>query len=191
MQIADIRIGERHRKDMGDIEELARSIDEIGLLQPIVVEPDGTLIAGERRIRACLMLGWEEIPAKILYAGNKMRNGGESFQISDIGPTCEICGYPFAHIHHALPRQYGGSDDDGNLVALCPNHHAAIHFMLRVDLWLATDEGRAKLDAKPKQEVSMVLARQAFLQGCDPALGKFYRERVVAMMVRQVRDADK
>ena len=51
MRIADIRIGERHRKDMGDIEGLARSIDEIGLLHPVVVRPDGTLVAGERRIK--------------------------------------------------------------------------------------------------------------------------------------------
>jgi len=39
VRIADIRIGERHRKDMGDIEGLARSIDEIGLLHPVVVRP--------------------------------------------------------------------------------------------------------------------------------------------------------
>ena len=62
MRIADIRIGERHRKDMGDIEGLARSIDEIGLLHPVVVRPDGTLVAGERHIKACLLLGWQDIP---------------------------------------------------------------------------------------------------------------------------------
>jgi hypothetical protein len=42
-RIADITIGERHRRDMGDIEGLARSLDELGLLQPIVIQPDGTL----------------------------------------------------------------------------------------------------------------------------------------------------
>ena len=52
MRIADIQIGERHRKDMGDIEGLARSIDEIGLLHPVVVRPDGILVAGERRFWA-------------------------------------------------------------------------------------------------------------------------------------------
>jgi ParB-like chromosome segregation protein Spo0J len=66
VRIADIQIGERHRKDMGDIEGLARSIDEIGLLHPVVVRPDGTLVAGERRIKACLLLGWQDIPVTVV-----------------------------------------------------------------------------------------------------------------------------
>lgn len=66
VRIADIQIGERHRKDMGDIEGLARSIDEIGLLHPVVVRPDGMLVAGERRIKACQMLGWQDIPVTII-----------------------------------------------------------------------------------------------------------------------------
>jgi ParB-like chromosome segregation protein Spo0J len=60
--IDSIRIGERHRRDLGDIPGLARSINEIGLLHPVVVRPDGTLIAGERRIAACRMLGWQSVP---------------------------------------------------------------------------------------------------------------------------------
>ncbi len=34
--ISAIRVGERHRKDMGDIDALAASIENVGLLQPIV-----------------------------------------------------------------------------------------------------------------------------------------------------------
>jgi hypothetical protein len=37
LSIAAIRVGERHRKEMGDIDALARSISENGLLHPIVV----------------------------------------------------------------------------------------------------------------------------------------------------------
>ncbi len=51
------------------LEELARSIRERGLIQPITVRraPDGfELIAGERRVRACLEAGLERIPAYIL-----------------------------------------------------------------------------------------------------------------------------
>jgi N6-adenosine-specific RNA methylase IME4 len=62
LPIADIAVGERHRREMGDIEALARSIDAVGLLHPIVVRPDGKLIAGERRLMACKSLGWETIP---------------------------------------------------------------------------------------------------------------------------------
>lgn len=64
MQIADIRIGERFRKDMGDLDALAASIREHGLLHPPAVTEDGTLIAGHRRIQACLRLGMSTIPVR-------------------------------------------------------------------------------------------------------------------------------
>jgi hypothetical protein len=65
MPITDVKVGKRIRKDMGDIEGLADSIRELGLLQPIVVFPDGRLILGERRLRAAKLLGWKEIPVTI------------------------------------------------------------------------------------------------------------------------------
>jgi len=70
MKIADVKIGGRHRKDLGDIAGLARSIAEIGLLHPIVVKPDGTLIAGERRLAACKALGWDDIPSNTVNLEN-------------------------------------------------------------------------------------------------------------------------
>ncbi len=48
------------------LQELARSMDSNGLLQPITVRPDEDdfiLIAGERRWRAACLLGWETISA--------------------------------------------------------------------------------------------------------------------------------
>ncbi len=53
-------------RSLGDFSELAKSIAEIGILQPIVVARDMTLIAGLHRLRACESLGWEEIPAVIV-----------------------------------------------------------------------------------------------------------------------------
>jgi N6-adenosine-specific RNA methylase IME4 len=65
--IDSIIIGERHRRDLGDIEGFAARIARLGvLLQPIGVRPDGRLIWGERRLRACQLLGWTEIPARII-----------------------------------------------------------------------------------------------------------------------------
>jgi ParB family chromosome partitioning protein len=64
--IKDIIVGDRHRRDLGDVDSLARSIDQIGLLHPVVVRSDGTLVAGERRLAACQQLGWTEIPATIV-----------------------------------------------------------------------------------------------------------------------------
>lgn len=52
--------------DQKSLEELARSISRDGLVQPIVVRPDGsrfTLIVGERRWRAARIAGLADIPA--------------------------------------------------------------------------------------------------------------------------------
>ena len=48
IRIEDIDCGERVRKDLGDINALANSIREVGLLQPVVVDSDGKLIATAR-----------------------------------------------------------------------------------------------------------------------------------------------
>jgi len=66
MKISDIRIGDRSRKDLGDISSLARSIEDVGLLHPVVVNRDGMLIAGARGIAAFTLLGRrDEIPHTI------------------------------------------------------------------------------------------------------------------------------
>jgi ParB family chromosome partitioning protein len=62
LAINKIRIRDRFRKNLGDIDSLAASIDEVGLLHPIVVRPDGRLIAGERRLAACRTLGRTCVP---------------------------------------------------------------------------------------------------------------------------------
>jgi N6-adenosine-specific RNA methylase IME4 len=74
-RIADIIVGERHRKDMGDIDGLAASMADPGLgqLQEIGVTPDGTLIWGERRMRAAQILGWAEIRVRVVNIDNIAR----------------------------------------------------------------------------------------------------------------------
>jgi len=55
----------RKQFDDNSIKELANSIKEKGLLQPIIVRKVGDkylIIAGERRYRACKLLGMEKIP---------------------------------------------------------------------------------------------------------------------------------
>lgn len=52
---------ERFREDYGEIEQLAVSIQRYGLFHPIVVDRELNLIAGERRLRAHIALGIDEI----------------------------------------------------------------------------------------------------------------------------------
>lgn len=66
MPVGGVKIGARHRKDMGDIDALAASIEEVGLLQAIAVRPDGLLVAGLRRLEALKKLGWDQVPIRVV-----------------------------------------------------------------------------------------------------------------------------
>ncbi|KKM98960.1 hypothetical protein LCGC14_1152630 [marine sediment metagenome] len=66
IEIAEIKIGNRKRKDMGDIGPLVDSINEIGLLHPIVVTPQKKLIAGLRRIKAFQQMKQTTIPCHVV-----------------------------------------------------------------------------------------------------------------------------
>ncbi|MCL2489500.1 MAG: ParB N-terminal domain-containing protein [Propionibacteriaceae bacterium] len=53
------------RTDVGDLGPLAQSIDQLGLLTPVVVTADGLLVCGKRRLAATRQLGWTTVPAWI------------------------------------------------------------------------------------------------------------------------------
>jgi len=58
----------RREFDEANLKELAASIQEAGLIQPLVVQKNARcfeLIAGERRLRACKMLGMREVPCVV------------------------------------------------------------------------------------------------------------------------------
>lgn len=59
--VDSIHSGARARHDLGDIDQLVASIRERGLLQPITIAPDGTLLCGARRLEAVRRLGWKQI----------------------------------------------------------------------------------------------------------------------------------
>jgi N6-adenosine-specific RNA methylase IME4 len=66
--IAKIKIGHRHRRDLGDIPALARNIfEEVGaLLHPVVITPTGDLVSGARRIAAFVHYGRDTIPVTVI-----------------------------------------------------------------------------------------------------------------------------
>ena len=68
------------RSEMGSLDELAASIAEKGLLEPIVVRfaPGGfEVVAGNRRLEACRMLGMRSIPCHIVDLDDR-----EAFEVS-------------------------------------------------------------------------------------------------------------
>lgn len=56
----------RVRKDLGDIEGLAESIGSFGILHPIVVDYEGRLIAGYRRLMAVKSLKWDKVTCAVV-----------------------------------------------------------------------------------------------------------------------------
>lgn len=69
IRLADIKIKNRAREDKGDIEGLAESIRTKGLIQPITVDEELRLIAGERRYLAHKKLDMDTIYAVIRPSG--------------------------------------------------------------------------------------------------------------------------
>lgn len=66
MKISEITISERDRKvfDEKSLDELAHSLATTGQIQPVVVDENGRLVCGHRRILAAKLNGWDEIEAK-------------------------------------------------------------------------------------------------------------------------------
>ncbi|MBQ8599912.1 MAG: ParB/RepB/Spo0J family partition protein [Clostridia bacterium] len=90
----------RKHFDEAALEQLASSIKEHGLIQPIIVTPAGEdqyrITAGERRWRACRMAGLEEVPVLIReYTPQKISEISliENLQREDLNPIEEALGY--------------------------------------------------------------------------------------------------
>lgn len=66
VSIDAIRLTHRIREDLGDLETLKNSLREYGLFNPVLVDSEYTLIAGERRLRAARELGWKQIEVRVL-----------------------------------------------------------------------------------------------------------------------------
>ena len=64
--ISEIKIGNRFRKDPGDVSSLAESMSDIGLLHAIGITLDNWLVYGLRRLTAAKEIGWEKISVKRL-----------------------------------------------------------------------------------------------------------------------------
>ena len=102
----------RKRFDEEALEELANSIKEYGLIQPIVVtKKDGyySIIAGERRWRASKIAGLKEIPAIIREDNEKINSEIsliENMQREDLNPVEKALGIK------TLMDNYGMSQEE-------------------------------------------------------------------------------
>lgn len=66
LPISDIKIRKRHRKKLGDLESLKQSIEDIGLLHPVVINEENVLIAGRRRLEAYKLTKERVVPVTVI-----------------------------------------------------------------------------------------------------------------------------
>jgi ParB family chromosome partitioning protein len=109
--------------DEGELDELARSIRERGIIQPIVVRPlrgsddSFEIIAGERRWRAAQRARLDQVPIVVLEVsdGEAMELAIiENVQRTDLNPLEEATGYQilindYKHSHEEVARIVGKS----------------------------------------------------------------------------------
>jgi ParB family chromosome partitioning protein len=178
----------RARFDDDSLEELAASIREVGVLQPVIVRPgerDGSylLIAGERRLRAAGMAGLSTIPAVIRPAESDERHLTEALienvQRKDLSPLEEAAAYrnlleDFGMTHEQVATRVGKS-------------RSAVTNSMRLLQLPAPIQGMLE-----REELSAGHAR-ALLALDDEAYAVHIAERVVAegWPVRKVEEAVK
>jgi len=72
VHINKIKLKNRIREDMGDIDSLKESITTYGLLNPIIINHKNELLAGHRRLESCKSLGWEEIDVTVVTTKSEL-----------------------------------------------------------------------------------------------------------------------
>lgn len=89
--------------------------------------------------------------------------------------VCEVCEYGIVDEHHIVPRSDGGSDHHENKVELCPNHHKAIHVLMRVDMIF--NDNLKQQQYKYKQNTK-IFRDFNYIIFCDKPCYEFYNQRI-------------
>lgn len=172
----------RHRFDEEELQSLADSIAQHGILQPLAVRKmEGDfyqIIAGERRWRAARLAGLREVPVVVVEADDKTVMELaliENLQRQDLNPMEEAEGY------HALIEEYGLTQEEA--AARVGKSRSAVANALR--LLVLPDEVRELVE---KGELSAGHAR-AILSLPTKSKQKTAAQRILALRL-SVRQAE-
>ncbi len=115
----------RRQFDENDLQDLASSVRQHGIVQPVVVRPIGDryeIIAGERRWRAAQLSGLHEIPVIVRDVDDRTALEiaiVENVQRADLNPLEEALGYD------QLIAEYGYTQNDlGGIIGKSRSHVA-------------------------------------------------------------------
>src|SRR5438105_8244452 len=111
----------RKQFDQAGLRDLARSMKQEGLIQPITVRKVGSayeLVVGERRLRAAHILGWPTIDARVIDISDEdaaVKGLIENLQRADLSAIEEAHGYkqlveaPYNLTQEAIAQRVGKS----------------------------------------------------------------------------------
>lgn len=95
--VDSIRVPDRVRKELGNLDSLMESLKTCGQLNPITITRDMQLVAGFRRLTAARQLGWKMINANVVEAADALRilqmEMEENFCRKDFTPEELLAGY--------------------------------------------------------------------------------------------------
>ena len=177
--------------DEASLGELAESIREYGMIQPITVRRLASgyyqIIAGERRWRAARMAGLKEVPVRVIEADERLATElalVENLQREDLSPIEEAQGYK------TLMEVYGMTQDEAakrvgksrptvtnalRLLSLAPEVQQFVEQGL-----LSAGHARALVPIKP-EEAQIEAARSVIANG----LSVRRTEQLVAKLMRE------
>ncbi len=84
------------RAELGDLTDLTESIRQYGILEPIVIDTEGIVVAGNRRLAAAIAAGLAVVPVVCRQISELDRQTfmlAENLQRSDLSPVEEGTGY--------------------------------------------------------------------------------------------------
>ncbi|MBM3129480.1 MAG: ParB/RepB/Spo0J family partition protein [Chloroflexi bacterium] len=105
--IGAIRVNGNTRDAVGDIQGLVATIQKYGVIEPVIITPDGELLAGKRRLTAAQAAGLIDVPVRV----RDVRDPRSALEIGlienvqrrDLDPLSR------AHAYHALIREHGAT----------------------------------------------------------------------------------
>ena len=164
----------RKRFDLDKIQQLAESIKEHGVIQPIILQKDEdfyTIIAGERRWRAAKLAGLKDVPVIIMDLSDKEVlevSLIENIQREDLNPVEEAYAYrrlmeEFQFTQEALSKRIGKSRSAVTNILRLLNLDERVLQLLKEEA-LSEGQGRSLLPVEDK-ELQYQIAKQIIDEG--------------------------
>lgn len=182
------------RTNLEGIEELANSIKNLGLIEPIVVRRSNgnkpyELIAGHRRFKACKMIGCKSVKAIIVNANDKdayLIAIAENLQRKSLNPIEEAMSY-YSYIHK---KGWGGISELAKNLGKSPAYISM--FIKLLDLPLEVQEMIAKGEIKPfvAAELEKVKDKEKLLQLSKELISKKLSMRQLRQRIKEITEEE-